>query len=219
MKKYKGIIFDMDGLLFDTEMTYYHANQVVADRLGISYDFEVYRQYIGISDEELIATYHKKYDQKYGKEIVDRLVKESHEQIFADFSQGKVTLKPGVEALMKRLNELNIPKVIASSNTLNYIQLLLSHSPIQDEFQSIISAEDVHAAKPNPEIFLKALAKLGLSKEEVLIFEDSKNGILAANRAGIDVIMIPDLIEPTSDLREKTVGVYHSLVEVVEKFK
>ena len=151
--------------------------------------------------------------------FVDRLVNESHEQIFADFSQGKVTLKPGVEALMKRLNELNIPKVIASSNTLNYIQLLLSHSPIQDEFQSIISAEDVHAAKPNPEIFLKALAKLGLSKEEVLIFEDSKNGILAANRAGIDVIMIPDLIEPTSDLREKTVGVYHSLVEVVEKFK
>ena len=219
MKKYKGIIFDMAGLLFDTEMTYYHANQVVADRLGISYDFEVYRQYIGISDEELIATYHKKYDQKYGKEIVDRLVKESHEQIFADFSQGKVTLKPGVEALMKRLNELNIPKVIASSNTLNYIQLLLSHSPIQDEFQSIISAEDVHAAKPNPEIFLKALSKLGLAKDEVLIFEDSKNGILAANRAGIDVIMIPDLIEPTSDLREKTVGVYHSLVEVVEKFK
>ena len=157
MKKYKGIIFDMDGLLFDTEMTYYHANQVVADRLGISYDFEVYRQYIGISDEEMIAAYHKNYDQKYGKEVVDRLVNESHEQIYADFSHGKVALKPGVEALMVRLNELHIPKVIASSNTLKFINILLAHSSIKDEFDSIVSAEDVRFAKPNPEIFLKAL--------------------------------------------------------------
>ena len=218
MKKYKGIIFDMDGLLFDTEMTYYHANQVVADRLGISYDFEVYRQYIGISDEEMIAAYHKNYDQQYGKEVVDRLVNESHEQIFADFSQGKVALKPGVEALMARLNELHIPKVIASSNTLKFIHILLAHSSIKDEFDSIVYAEDVHFAKPNPEIFLKALAKLGLKKEEVLIFEDSKNGILAANQAGIDVVMIPDLILPTEDLKAKTVGVYQSLNDVVEKF-
>ncbi len=216
--KYKSVIFDMDGLLFDTEIVYYEATQVVADRLGFPYDKDLYLKFLGVSDEEVWANYHQIFAD-FGKETVQRFIKESYDETIQRFSQGKVMLKPGAMELLNFLEEKKIPKVVASSNQRKIIQLLLEKNQLADYFETIISAENVQRAKPDPEIFLLAKDYLGTEKYETLILEDSQNGVLAAAEANIPVVMIPDLLRPSEELKEKTVAVLPSLHEVPKLMK
>ncbi|MBF8807567.1 MAG: HAD family phosphatase [Enterococcus lacertideformus] len=215
---YKSVIFDMDGLLFDTEVVYYEASQLVADRMGFPYDKELYLTFLGVSDEEVGANYHQIFAE-FGKNNVKKFIEETYEETIKRFSAGKVQLKPGVLELLDFLEEKQIPKVVASSNQRHIIELLLEKKQLSRYFDTIISAENVQRAKPDPEIFLLAHQYLGTQKHETLILEDSQNGILAASSAGIPVIMIPDLLLPSDDLKEKTVAVFSSLHEVPEFLK
>lgn len=215
---YQGVIFDMDGLLFDTEMLYYQANLKAAKEFGIPYDFSTYKRYIGISDEEMFQGYHQSFDAVFGKETVDQMIDLSYVYIKQNFQSANVDLKPGAKELLAKLKELDIKIALASSNTRFFIDLLLAKAKITHYFDVIVSAEDVHFAKPDPEIFELAAKYLGTEKGQTLVLEDSKNGVLAAKAANIDVIMIPDLIEPTVDLKAKAKAVYPSLNEVVQQF-
>lgn len=215
---YKSVIFDMDGLLFDTEIVYYEATQVVADRFGFPYDKELYLKFLGVSDEEVWANYHRIFAD-FGKDTVQRFIKEAYNETIQRFSQGEVALKPGVMELLDFLEEHKIPKVVASSNQRKIIQLLLEKNQLTGYFETIISAENVQRAKPDPEIFLVANEYLGTKKHETLILEDSQNGILAATQANIPVIMVPDLLLPSEELRKKTVAVLSSLHEVPQMMK
>ncbi|MDT2759612.1 HAD family hydrolase [Enterococcus xiangfangensis] len=215
MKKVKGIIFDMDGLLFDTESIYYEANQIVADKYDLPFTKEIYTQFIGVSDEEVWAELHKMYAD-HEKETVQQFIDESWGMAHDRFKTGKVDLKPGVYELLAYLEEKNIPRVLASSNVRPIIEILLEHAGIRDKFSAIISAEDVKFAKPDPEIFVIAADRLGITGTDGLVLEDSKNGILAAEGAGVPVVMIPDILPPTAELEEKTEAVLVSLHEVID---
>lgn len=215
MKKVKGIIFDMDGLLFDTESIYCEANLVVADKYDIPFTKDTYACFIGISDEEVWAELHKMYAD-HGEETVQKFIDESWGMAHDRFKTGEVDLKPGVHELLAYLEEKEIPRVLASSNVRPVIEILLEHAGIRDKFSDIISAEDVKFAKPDPEIFVIAAERLGMSGEDCLVLEDSKNGILAAEGAGVPVVMVPDIVPPTAELREKTEAVFTSLHDVIE---
>lgn len=215
MKKVKGIIFDMDGLLFDTESIYCEANLVVADKYDIPFTKDTYARFIGISDEEVWAELHKMYAD-HGEETVQKFIDESWGMAHDRFKTGEVDLKPGVHELLAYLEEKEIPRVLASSNVRPVIEILLEHAGIRDKFSDIISAEDVKFAKPDPEIFVIAAERLGMSGEDCLVLEDSKNGILAAEGAGVPVVMVPDIVPPTAELREKTEAVFTSLHDVIE---
>ncbi|MDT2601508.1 HAD family phosphatase [Enterococcus hulanensis] len=215
MKKVKGIIFDMDGLLFDTESIYCEANLVVADKYDIPFTKDTYARFIGISDEEVWAELHKMYAD-HGEETVQKFIDESWGMAHDRFKTGEVDLKPGVHELLAYLEEKEIPRVLASSNVRPVIEILLEHAGIRDKFSDIISAEDVKFAKPDPEIFVIAAERLGMSSEDCLVLEDSKNGILAAEGAGVPVVMVPDIVPPTAELREKTEAVFTSLHDVIE---
>lgn len=210
---YKAVIFDMDGLLFDTEIVYYEASQMVADQMGFPYDKELYLKYLGVSDEEVWANYHQIF-ASFGKNNVQKFIKGAYEETIRRFSLGAVQLKPGVNELLDFLEEHRIPKVVASSNQRHIIELLLEKNQLTNYFETIVSAENVKRAKPDPEIFLLAHEYLGTKKQETLVLEDSKNGILAAASAEIPVIMIPDLLAPSEDLQQKTLAVLSSLHEV-----
>ena len=210
---YKAVIFDMDGLLFDTEIVYYEASQMVADQMGFPYDKELYLKYLGVSDEEVWAKYHQIF-ASFGKNNVQKFIKDAYEETIRRFSLGAVQLKPGVIELLDFLEEHRIPKVVASSNQRHIIELLLEKNQLTNYFETIVSAENVKRAKPDPEIFLLAHEYLGTKKQETLVLEDSKNGILAAASAEIPVIMIPDLLAPSEDLQQKTLAVLSSLHEV-----
>lgn len=215
---YKAVIFDMDGLLFDTEIVYYEASQMVADQMGFPYDKELYLKYLGVSDEEVWANYHQIF-ASFGKNNVQKFINDAYEETIRRFSLGAVQLKPGVIELLDFLEEHRIPKVVASSNQRHIIELLLEKNQLTNYFETIVSAENVKRAKPDPEIFLLAHEYLGTKKQETLVLEDSKNGILAAASAEIPVIMIPDLLAPSEDLQQKTLAVLSSLHEVPEYLK
>lgn len=215
---YKAVIFDMDGLLFDTEIVYYEASQMVADQMGFPYDKELYLKYLGVSDEEVWANYHQIF-ASFGKNNVQKFINDAYEETIRRFSLGAVQLKPGVIELLEFLEEHRIPKVVASSNQRHIIELLLEKNQLTNYFETIVSAENVKRAKPDPEIFLLAHEYLGTKKQETLVLEDSKNGILAAASAEIPVIMIPDLLAPSEDLQQKTLAVLSSLHEVPEYLK
>ncbi|EOW1948618.1 HAD family hydrolase [Enterococcus hirae] len=210
---YKAVIFDMDGLLFDTEIVYYEASQMVADQMGFPYDKELYLKYLGVSDEEVWANYHQIF-ASFGKNNVQKFINDAYEETIRRFSLGAVQLKLGVIELLDFLEEHRIPKVVASSNQRHIIELLLEKNQLTNYFETIVSAENVKRAKPDPEIFLLAHEYLGTKKQETLVLEDSKNGILAAASAEIPVIMIPDLLAPSEDLQQKTLAVLSSLHEV-----
>ncbi|EMF0438155.1 HAD family phosphatase [Enterococcus hirae] len=210
---YKAVIFDMDGLLFDTEIVYFEASQMVADQMGFPYDKELYLKYLGVSDEEVWANYHQIF-ASFGKNNVQKFINDAYEETIRRFSLGAVQLKPGVIELLDFLEEHRIPKVVASSNQRHIIELLLEKNQLTNYFETIVSAENVKRAKPDPEIFLLAHEYLGTKKQETLVLEDSKNGILAAASAEIPVIMIPDLLAPSEDLQQKTLAVLSSLHEV-----
>lgn len=210
---YKAVIFDMDGLLFDTEIVYYEASQMVADQMGFPYDKELYLKYLGVSDEEVWANYHQIF-ASFGENNVQKFINDAYEETIRRFSLGAVQLKPGVIELLDLLEEHRIPKVVASSNQRHIIELLLEKNQLTNYFETIVSAENVKRAKPDPEIFLLAHEYLGTKKQETLVLEDSKNGILAAASAEIPVIMIPDLLAPSEDLQQKTLAVLSSLHEV-----
>ncbi|WP_207695683.1 HAD superfamily hydrolase [Enterococcus sp. DIV0212c] len=218
MKKIDGVIFDMDGLLFDTELIYYQSTQKIADAMNFPYSKEVYLQFLGVSDEEVQENYHRIY-QDFGKEKVDEFIQRSYDDTYQVFESGEVPLKEGVLELLDFLDQQEIPRIVASSNVRPAIELLLDGAGIKERFSGIVSAEDVTRAKPDPEIFQKALANLGTKADNTLIFEDSFHGVTAADAAGIPVIMVPDLLAPTNEIKEKTVEILNSLTQVPAYFK
>ncbi|KAF1303914.1 HAD family hydrolase [Enterococcus sp. JM9B] len=214
MNRLAGVIFDMDGLIFDTEMIYYEATQIVADELKIPYDKALYLRFLGVSDEEVWEGYHRLFDETFGTEYVQQFIEQSYRKTLEMFEAGQASLKPGVRELLRALDDAGLPRVVASSNQREVIDRLLAVSNLSHEFMEIISFEDVVRAKPDPEIFEVAQQRLQLPKERLVILEDSQNGILAAYAAGIPVIMVPDLLLPDEELKQKTVAVLDSLVEV-----
>lgn len=213
MKKIDGVIFDMDGLLFDTELIYYQSTQKIADAMNFPYSKEVYLEFLGVSDEEVQENYHRIY-QDFGKEKVDEFIQRSYDDTYQVFESGGVPLKEGVLELLDFLDQEEIPRIVASSNVRPAIELLLDGAGIKERFSGIVSAEDVTRAKPDPEIFQKALANLGTKADNTLIFEDSFHGVTAADAAGIPVIMVPDLLAPTNEIKDKTLEIFESLTQV-----
>lgn len=213
MKKIDGVIFDMDGLLFDTELIYYQSTQKSADAMNFPYSKEVYLEFLGVSDEEVQENYHRIY-KDFGKDKVNEFIQRSYDDTYQVFESGEVPLKEGVLALLDFLDQHEIPRIVASSNVRPAIELLLDGAGIKERFSGIISANDVTRAKPDPEIFQKALANLGTKAESTLIFEDSFHGVTAADAAGIPVIMVPDLLAPTDEIKAKTLEIFESLTQV-----
>lgn len=218
-KPFKGIIFDMDGLLFDTESLYCQANMKIAPKHGIkNYDEEYYRGLIGLSDEETAEIYYEDFAE-VGKTAIDAFILEGHLEVKEMFLAGLAPIKPGVIEILTYLKAEKIPCIVASSNLRQFIDILLEKAEIRRYFIDIISGDDVAKAKPDPEIVHKALAKLELAPEECLMLEDSRNGILASYRAGVPVIMVPDMIAPTPEVAEMTLEILPSLHEVINYLK
>ena len=218
MKQYKGVIFDMDGLLFDTEKVYMDVNVSIAPNYGINGMTHDYLMgVVGLSDKEC----HEKYQIDFPEVSEEKMlafITEGHRQVEGIFASGNVPMKPGAKELLTLLKNKGIPCVIGSSNLRKFIELLTHQAKIETFFQGIVSSDEVKKAKPDPEIVEKAVEMLGLKSAECLMLEDSLNGVRAAYAAGVDVIAIPDLIQPNEEMLEKVLGVETSLFDVAEKY-
>lgn len=207
------VLFDMDGLVFDSEKVYFEANQLAAKELGMNnFTFEYYQQYIGAGDDAMIAGMVRDYGNK---ELIDKFMQRSRELVYPLVKQGELKVKLGFEELVDYFRKRKVKLYLASSNSLREIKFFLENTGLINIFDGIVSADNVSKAKPAPDIFLEAWKQAGCPpKEKVLVLEDSINGIKAANRAGFSVVMVPDCIEPNEYARKNTLAIVKNLAEV-----
>ncbi len=211
----KLVIFDMDGLMFDTEPLYYEANQRTADKLGIPFDYAFYKQFIGASDADFFDAIY----QTVSKEKADLFIEESRKDLRDLFYSTVPTLKPGLRELLDFLKEEKVKLAVASSSHHELIDTLLEKAELTSYFDAIVGGDEVEESKPNPEIFLKAAELTGPDHSDIMVLEDSLNGIRAGYSAGFKVIMVPDLIAPDKEAESKTIAICKDLFEVISEIK
>lgn len=211
----KAVIFDMDGLIFDSERLYAKANVKTAKTLGLDKDEAYFYQFVGIGAQDMAERMKEAFDD----DLVDEFFRLGEEDAHELLLHGEVPTQPGLYELLDYLDDAGIEKVIASSSEVYMIDVMTKNAGIRDRFSAIHGGDQVKQTKPAPDIFELAWSNLGVSKEETLVLEDSINGVLAAYAAGIPVIMVPDTVEPTDEVRDKALAVVNNLSEVANYLK
>lgn len=207
----KAIIFDMDGLLADTEMIGY---KVISDIVS-EYDKK-------ISIEEYVTNFCGKTNKDSTQHLIDmfelpmdqeEVIRNLTDRDFELIKDG-VDMKYGAEEIVKYFKDKGYKLALATSSKFERVELILKPANLFEYFDEFVTANDVTKGKPNPEVFLKAAKKLGEKPEDCLVLEDSEFGIEAASRAGIPVICIPDLEIPAEEYLSKTYKVLDDLLEL-----
>lgn len=204
-----AVIFDMDGLLFDTESLYQKAILAAAEDGGHDVTSTV-RFMIGLPHHKSRVLLLDHYGAAFPvDEFLTAMVR--HFDLMAATS---LSLKPGVIELLDTLDDLRIPRAIATSSAHSTVQHHLATQNLVERFPHVVGHGDYVASKPAPDPFLKAAERLGVEPRLCLALEDSHNGVRSAVSAGMMTVMVPDLLEPTDEIRRLCVFVASDLHEV-----
>jgi HAD superfamily hydrolase (TIGR01509 family) len=212
----KTVIFDMDGLLVDSEVRALKAWREVAKKRGITGIDELFPKMIGMN----VYTRGLLFAEVYGKDFPFTECNEEVRSLAHGYeAESPVPLKKGVRELLSYLRENGYRIAIASSGLLATIERRMKHHGIFEYFDVIVSGDMVKKSKPDPEIFLLCAEKLGVPPSEITVFEDSQNGIKAAHAAGMRPVMVPDFVAPEKEVAALAYAVCSSLTEVKEKYE
>ena len=211
-----GVIFDMDGTMFDTERMWATFWEPALAALGLPYReglAEAARGTAGVTTRNVVR-------QFYGPDcdaeaIVDSLHRVADEVFFS----APVPKKPGLDALLAWLKARHIPMAVASSSREAMIRHNLDVWGLTQDFTAIVSGQHVAHSKPDPEIFLLTAQKLGVEPARCLVLEDSYNGVRAGAAGGFVTVMVPDLVPADDEMRGLYTMECASLWEVLEKLK
>lgn len=211
--KIDTVIFDMDGVIFDSEILVLQCWREVAERHGIENVDVACHECLGTNSVVSKGIFLKHYGEDFP---YDEYKQEMAEVFFSHASGGKLAKKPGVEELLGYLKEHGFKVGLASSTREALVRKELSEGGLIEYFDQIIGGDKVKRSKPEPDIFLEACRRLGAEPEKCYVIEDSYNGIRAAHAAGMHPIMVPDLMEATDEMRGLAEAVLGSLYEVLE---
>lgn len=214
--KLKLVIFDMDGLMFDTETIGEKCLKQAAKEFGYDIKPEFYRQLIGVNIHDHKLKVKAEFGDDYPTNKILALAKEIKMAYFYEYG---LPIKSGLKELIAYLKSVGIKIAVASSSSGDLIDEYLKLTKLENIFDYIISGDKVVHSKPNPEIFLKVVAHFGFNKEEALVLEDSTNGILASHNANIPVVCIPDMLENGPEILALTYKVLPSLNDVIDLVK
>ncbi|NLM96417.1 MAG: HAD family phosphatase [Halanaerobiaceae bacterium] len=185
MAELKAVIFDMDGVIIDSEPIHSRLNMELYRKLGFELTVEEYSKFVGVSIKDQWYILKEKYDIK---ESIEELIEMQNTGLIDEISVLEIEPIPGIRELLAELKKENIKTALASSSTLSYINAVLEKFALTDCFPLIISGENLERSKPHPAIFLKTAEKLNLTSEECVVIEDSRNGVTAALEAGMKCI-------------------------------
>ena len=210
--KTAAVIFDMDGIIFDTERLYIESWKAVAQEYDLNNVTDMAYRIIGVND---IMSRKVFTDYYQGTRDYDQCRKRVSE-VFHSRYDGKIPVKPGAREILAFLKERNIPVALASSTRIETVQRELKEAGLYQAFDHIIGGDMIKQSKPAPDIFLAAAEKLQEAPENCYVLEDSHNGIRAAAAAGMHPIMVPDLLEVTEEMQELAETVCPTLYEAID---
>lgn len=212
----KAVIFDLDGLLIDSEIISYQLYCDILGKYGYTLTIEEYARTLSGKTavenmKNVIASYQLPFTLEEGLTLEEGMEKE--------YIKKGVALKPGAETLLQYLKGQQIKILLASSSLKERAMGILKENKVDHYFDSMVFGPEVNRGKPFPDIFFKACEKAGESAEDCLVLEDSEAGIAAAHSAGIDVICIPDMKLPGDEFKRMAVCELPSLVDVIGYLK
>jgi len=215
MKK-KAVIFDLDGLMIDSErLTFECYNKILAEKnRTMSIDF--YKTFLGRHRDVCGKILQEEYGE--GNEITG-MPKRVHVMLDKKFKEDGVPLKQGLIELLTYLKENKFKTIVATSSDRERVDIILEQSGLANFFDGSVCGNEVAESKPNPEIFLKACHKAECKPCEAYVLEDSEMGIEAAFAAGIDCIAVPDMKYPEEEYAKKSRWIVGSLSEAIEIIK
>lgn len=190
---YELIIFDMDGLMFDTEKIAYQAWFNTSKKVNFEFDLDVFKQFIGRSEADILKRIVSFYNVSFDEAMAWRkLMRADKLSQIAELKE--VPVKRGLYELLSYLKATSIKLALASSSPRHVIDHYLALAHLNDTFDFIISGEDVESSKPDPTIFIRVVEHFDMDKDQALVLEDSLFGIQAANNGGLDVWLVPDYL-------------------------
>lgn len=215
MAKIKAVFFDQDGVIIDTERDGHRVafNQTFKD---FGYDFEwdvsYYHELLQVAGGKERMKHHLK-TKGFGVEIapeeVDDLIKKMHKHKTAVFvkliESGKLPLRPGVKRLMKEVNDAGLLLGICTTSNERAAQAVVNGMLSEIKFEFVLAGDIVDKKKPDPEIYQLALTKSGFKPEECIVIEDSRNGVLAAHAAGLNIVATTNIYTVSENLSDANI--------------
>ena len=212
------VIFDMDGVIIDSEAEYRRGHMNAARLYGLPEEtmMEVSEKVVGVTLEAELKTMQDAFGHLPQFDL-DRTFRACRQYFNYIVETGKMELKPGAEETLRSLKARGAALGLASSSSRELIDKVLGRKGMLQYFDAVVSGDMVQRSKPDPEIFLLCAEKLGIPEAgfgKTFVIEDSYNGIRAAYAAGMRPVMVPDILPPTEEMYEKAAAVLPSLADV-----
>ncbi len=212
----KAVVFDMDGVIFDTEHLIIETWKPIEKKYNLKDIEKNCLKCTGVNSEATKQWFLDYYGQDFP---YDKYKAEARALFFQTFGDGKKYIKKGVKELLAFLKEEGYKIALASSTREEFVRKELSSADLIHYFDELICGDMVQRSKPHPDIFLKACETLNIAPQYALGIEDSLNGVKAAHSAGMHIIMVPDLVAPTPEIEEIADAILDDLLVVKDYIK
>ena len=209
--KYKAVIFDMDGVIFDSERLVLEGWQEIAAKYGIKGIEEVLPRCLGVNAQATREIFREYYGQDFP---YDEYKKEASALFHSRYGNGKLPLKPGVKELLSYLKENGYLVGLASSTRQAIVEQEIRDAGLMPYFDNLVCGDMLKRSKPEPDIYLKECENLDVEPRMAVAVEDSYNGIRSAKRAGMVPVMVPDMVQPDEEMRSLAHKICKDLFEV-----
>ena len=206
-KPVEAVLFDMDGLLIDTEAVYIQAYMGAAEAVGIEMPLALCHAMIGVPSRECDAMIQAHFGPDFQLDRFERHFRDHAERLMAQ----EVPVKPGVVELLAFLAHRRLPLAIATSSRATTVERHLGRAGLRHHFAAVATRYDVERPKPHPDVYLEAARRVGVAPHHCVAFEDSNVGLAAAHAAGTMAIMVPDIVPPTEESRARCLTVLPDL--------
>lgn len=211
-----SVIFDMDGVLFDTERLAVKCWDEIGEKVGLGRVGFMVFETLGRTQKESVKIFEKRFGTKFNNDIFQAEYKAWLDEYYAE---NPVPIKAGVKELLAYLNENGYSTAVASSSSKNSVMHHLENASITDYFDKIICGDTVKKSKPEPDIYLTACKAIGEEPESCYAVEDSKSGLLSAKAAGCRVVYVPDIYVAESDVLKSVDLKFNNLNEFLNYIK
>lgn len=212
----KAVIFDMDGLMIDSERVTFESYQEVLKPMGLTMSEEFYVTLLGKPVKGIFERFYNVYGNDFP---IEDVIRECHNVMAKRFETYGVPIKKGLKELLYYLKKNNYKTIVATSSNRDRVDIILKQAGITQYFDDSICGDEVSHGKPDPEVFLKSCQKLNVSTNQAIVLEDSESGITASYNAHIKVICIPDMKYPEKQYQQMTYKILDNLENVIPIIK